>query len=198
MAPDTALPGEITDLITRWNDGDRSALTHLASLAYDDLRAIAAGFLRRESRDHTLQATALVNELYLRLYRQSDFQATNRQHFYALAAMMMRRILQDYARRSHALKRPGGQAVRVPLHEDLAWVDASSDEMLGLDQALSELEKSDARAVRIVELRYFLGATNQETADLLGISKATVDRDLEFAKAWLYRRLSSKPERADT
>lgn len=191
MASDAALPGEITDLLTGWNEGDRSALARLATLAYEDLRAIAAGFLRREGRDHTLQATGLVNELYLRLYRQRDFHATNRQHFYALAAMMMRRILRDYARRSHALKRPDGQAVRVPLHEDLAWVDASSEELLGLDQALNELEKIDARAVRIIELRYFLGATNVEAAGLLGISKATVDRDLEFSKAWIYRRLSS-------
>jgi RNA polymerase sigma factor (TIGR02999 family) len=197
MASEAALPGEITGLLTRWNEGDRSALTSLATLAYEDLRAIASGFLRREGRDHTLQAAGLVNELYLRLHRQSDFQATNRQHFYALAAMMMRRILQDYARRSHALKRPDGQAVRVPLHEDLAWVDASSAEILGLDQALDELEKIDERAVRIVELRYFLGATNNEAAGLLGISKATVDRDLDFAKAWIYRRLSSKIVRAD-
>jgi RNA polymerase sigma factor (TIGR02999 family) len=138
-----------------------------------------------------------VSELYLRLYRQNALQATNREHFYALAAMMMRRILQDYARRSHALKRPGGQVVRVPLHEEMAWVDASSDELLGLNRALNELESVDARAVRIVELRFFLGCTNEETAGLLGVSRATVDRDIEFAKAWLYRRLSktSNPRR---
>ncbi|MGD1092895.1 MAG: ECF-type sigma factor [Bryobacteraceae bacterium] len=197
MASNAALPGEITALLTRWNEGDRNALTGLATLAYEDLRTIAAGFLRTEGRNHTLQATGLVNELYLRLCRQTDLQATSRQHFYALAAMIMRRILQDYARRSHALKRPGGQAMRVPLHEDMAWVDASSEDILALNQALNELEKIDARAVRIIELRYFLGATNIEVAGLIGISKATVDRDLEFAKAWIYRRLSSKLGRKD-
>jgi RNA polymerase sigma factor (TIGR02999 family) len=193
MPSDAALPGEITDLLSRWSEGDRAALTSLASLAYEDLRAIAAGFLHREGRDHTLQATGLVNELYLRLHRQTGLQATDRQHFYALAAMMMRRILRDYARRCHAQKRPGAQSERVPLHEDMAWVDASSEEMMALDQALFELEGVDERSVRIIELRYFLGATNSETAGLLGISRSTVDRDLEFGKAWLYRRLSPRP-----
>jgi RNA polymerase sigma factor (TIGR02999 family) len=191
MPHDSALPGEITALLTRWSEGDRAALTSLASLAYDDLRVIATGFLQREGYDHTLQATALVNELYLRLVRQRGVHFADRTHFYTLSAIMMRRILSDYARQSHAQKRPGGQQIRIPLHEDLAWVDASSDEMLALDRALDELEALDERAVRIVDLRFFLGCTNEETAGLLGISRATVDRDLEFAKTWLYRRLSS-------
>jgi RNA polymerase sigma factor (TIGR02999 family) len=152
---------------------------------------IATGFLRREGRDHTLQATALVNELYLRLVRQRGIQIADRTHFYSLSAMMMRRILSDYARQTHALKRPGGQRVRVPLHEDLAWIDASSDEMLELDRAVDELESIDERAVRTLDLRYFLGCTNEEAAQLLSVSRATVDRDLEFAKAWLYRRLTN-------
>ncbi|HEV3201788.1 MAG TPA: ECF-type sigma factor [Bryobacteraceae bacterium] len=191
MPQDSALPGEITALLTRWSEGDRAALTSLASLAYDDLRAIATGFLRREGRDHTLQATALVNELYLRLVRQRGVHLADRTHFYTLAAMMMRRILSDYARQSHAQKRPGGQQIRIPLHEDLAWIDAASDELLALDQALDELESMDERAVRIIDLRFFLGCTNEETAGLLSVSRATVDRDLEFAKTWLYRRLST-------
>jgi RNA polymerase sigma factor (TIGR02999 family) len=190
MSLEKALPGEITALLTRWSEGDRDALTSVASLAYDDLRAIATGFLRREGRDHTLQATALVNELYLRLVRQRGVHLAGRTHFYTLSAMMMRRILSDYARQSHARKRPGGESVRIPLHEDLAWIDASSDEMLALDHALDELETIDQRAVRIIDLRFFLGCTNEETAQLLSLSRATVDRDLEFAKAWLYRRLS--------
>jgi RNA polymerase sigma factor (TIGR02999 family) len=191
MPSDPGLPGEITALLVRWNDGDRAALSSLASLAYDDLRAIATGFLQRRGQNHTMQATALVNELYLRLIRQREFSVTGRQHFYLLAAMMMRRILSDYARRTHAQKRPTGQSVRVPLHEDMAWVDASGEEMLALDLALSALEAVDARAARIVELRFFLGCTAEEAASLLGISKATADRDLEFAKAWLFRRMSS-------
>jgi RNA polymerase sigma factor (TIGR02999 family) len=187
---DAGLSGEITVLLARWNEGDAAALNALASLAYDDLRAIANGFLLRQGHDHTLQATALVNELYMRLIRQKNSPVTSRKHFYLLAAMMMRRILSDYARRTHAQKRPEGQAVRVPLHEDMAWVEASGAEMLALDVALNALESVDSRAARIVELRYFLGCTAEEAADLMGISKATADRDLEFAKAWLFRRMN--------
>jgi RNA polymerase sigma factor (TIGR02999 family) len=187
-----ALPGEITALLGRWGAGDRAALTSLATLAYDDLRAIANGFLRRESREHTLQATALVNELYLRLVRQRNFQVTDRRHFYSLAAMMMRRILTDYARQSHAMKRPNDRTQRIPLAEDMAWIDASGEEMLALDQALGELESLDERAARTVELRFFLGCTNEEAAELLKVSRKTVDRELEFAKAWLYRRLAGE------
>jgi RNA polymerase sigma factor (TIGR02999 family) len=188
----TALPGEITALLGRWAQGDRDALGTLASLAYEDLRAIATGFLRREGREHTLQATALVNELYLRLARQRTFQAESRKHFYTLAAMMMRRILTDYARQSSAQKRPDS-ASRVPLHADLAWVDASGEQMLALDRALEDLEIQDERAVRTLELRFFLGCTIDEAAELLGVSAATVERDVRFALAWLYRRLSMAP-----
>lgn len=187
------VPGEITGLLRRWGEGDRQALGALAALAYDDLRNIAAGYLRRENRAHTLQATSLVNELYLRLARQRDIQLTDRRHFYAFAALMLRRILTDHARRAHSQKRPGGQADRVPLHEDIAWIDASGDDMLDLDQALTELEAVDDRKVRVIELRFFLGCTNDEAADLLGVAPATVDRDLEFARAWLFRRLRGEP-----
>lgn len=183
------LPGEITALLRLWNEGDRKALASLATLAYDDLRNIAQRHLRRESRFHTLQATGLVNELFIRLVRQSEINLSDRQHFYAFAAMMMRRILTDYARQALSQKRPTGQAERVPLHDEIAWIDASGKDMLDLDRALMELEALDARKSRVVELRYFLGCTNQETADVLGVVRATVDRDLQFAKAWLGRRL---------
>lgn len=192
----TALPGEITALLTRWDKGDRAALASLASLAYDDLRAIATGFLRREGREHTLQATALVNELYLRLARQQSFRAHDRGHFYTLAAMMMRRILIDYARQVSARKRPDRSA-RIPLHPDIAWVDASGEEILALDHAMAELEQKDERMVRALELRFFLGCTIEEAAELLGVSAATVDRDVKFALAWLFRRLSVKPPTAE-
>lgn len=182
-------PGEITVLLQRWNQGDHEALASVATAAYDDLRSIAHGYLRRESKDHTLQATGLVNELYLRLAQQREAKITDRRHFFTFSAMLMRRILADHARRAHALKRPGAETVRVPLHPDIAWVDAAGEEMLVLDQALAELEAMDERKVRAVELRYFLGCTNEEAADLLGIARATVDRDLQFAKTWLYRRL---------
>jgi len=189
MDSDKQLPGEITALLQRWNQGDRLALANLATVAYDDLRAIAWGYLTREHEGHTLQATGLVNELYIRLAQVNKVQLSDRHHFYAFAAKLMRMILIDYARQSRALKRPGS-AVRVPLHAEIAWVDASSDEMLALDVALDELEAQDQRKVRVVELRYFLGCTNGETAEILGVSRATVDRDLEFSKIWLYRRLS--------
>lgn len=190
MASDSQLPGEITSLLIRWQGGDRDALGGLVTLGYDDLRAIAAAYLRRQNRTHTLQATGLVHELYLRLARQNRVQLTGRHHFFTFAAMMMRRILTDYARQSRAAKRSGGSN-RVPLHEDLAWVDAAGDDMLMFNRALDELEAIDERAVRVVDLRFFLGCTNCETAELLDVSKATVDRDLEYAKAWLYRRLTA-------
>jgi RNA polymerase sigma factor (TIGR02999 family) len=183
------VPGDITALLHRWGEGDRQALAALATLAYDDLRNIAAGYLRREGRAQTLQATSLVNELYLRLARQRGVQLTDRRHFYAFAALMLRRILTDHARLAHSQKRPTGQAEKVPLHEDMAWVDASGEGMLDLDRALTELEALDERKVRVIELRYFLGCTNDEAAELLGVAPATVDRDLQFARTWLYRRL---------
>jgi len=182
-------PDEITVLLHRWSEGDRDALSNLTSVAYPHLRAIAGGYLRREGSGHTLQATGLVNELYLRLAQIKDINLIDRRHFYAFAAQLMRMILIDYARQSRALKRPSS-STRVPLHEEMAWIDASSEEMLSLDTALRELEANDERKVRVLELRYFLGCTNEEAAELMEVSRATIDRDLEFAKAWLYRRLS--------
>ena len=191
MAVETPLPSEITRLLHRWQVGDREALGALASAAYNDLRAIAAGYLRRERSGHTLQATGLVNELYLRLAQIRSVQIEDRRHFYAFAAQLMRLILIDHARQARAGKRPGSHA-RVPLHDEIAWVDATSDEMLELDIALNELEAVAERKVRVLELRYFLGCTNEEAAQVLGVSRPTIDRDLEFAKAWLYRRLGGR------
>jgi RNA polymerase sigma factor (TIGR02999 family) len=190
MPAETPVPSEITALLHRWMKGDREALATLASAAYGDLRAIATSYLHRESPGHTLQATGLVNELYLRLARMKVVQLNDRGHFYAFAAQLMRMILIDHARQTHAQKRPGS-AARVPLHEEMAWIDASSEDVLAVDGALNELETVDERKVRVIELRFFLGCTNDEAADVLGISRATVDRDLEFAKAWLFRRLST-------
>jgi RNA polymerase sigma factor (TIGR02999 family) len=191
MAVETPLPSEITRLLHRWQVGDREALGALASAAYNNLRAIAAGYLRRERSGHTLQATGLVNELYLRLAQIRSVQIEDRRHFYAFAAQLMRLILIDHARQARAGKRPGSHA-RVPLHDEIAWVDATSDEMLELDIALNELEAVAERKVRVLELRYFLGCTNEEAAQVLGVSRPTIDRDLEFAKAWLYRRLGGR------
>jgi RNA polymerase sigma factor (TIGR02999 family) len=186
MGSGAELPGEITLLLRRWGSGDPAALGELANSAYDELRKIAARYMRREAVDHTLQATAVVNELYLRLARQRHVDLTDRRHFFAFAAMMMRRILSDHARQSMAEKRAG---TPVPLHPGMAWVDAAGPDILTLDHALLELEALDERKARVIEFRYFLGCTNEETAELLGIARATVDRDLQFATSWLHRRM---------
>ena len=191
MDSDNQLPGEITSLLQRWSGGDGAALDQLVELAYQQLRAIAVGYLRQAHQ--TIQATELVSELYMRLANQRAFQLSDRGHFYTFAAMLMRRILSDCSRRARAQKRPGSTGVRIPLHPDLAWIDAAGEEMLTLDQALAELETLDERKVRIIELRYFLGCTNEETAELLGVTRSTIDRDLQFAKTWLFRRIHQQP-----
>ncbi len=188
MSPESPSTRDITMLLCRWQTGDREALANLACVAYNDLHAIATGYLRRE-RSQTLQATGLVNELYIRLARVRGTQLSDRRHFFAFAAQLMRMILVDHARKLRAQKR-GGAGVRVPLHEEMAWIDSSGEDMLSLHAVLVQLEELDARKVRVIELRYFLGCTNDEVAELLDISRPTVDRDLEFAKVWLYRRLT--------
>jgi RNA polymerase sigma factor (TIGR02999 family) len=192
MAADSPNSGEITRILHRWKTGDREALASLAPLAYSELRAIALGYLRREHAGHTLQATGLVHELYLRLARIKQIDLVDRRHFYTFAAQLMRLILIDHARQSRSAKRP--QATdRVPLHEEMAWIDASGEDMLALDAALDQLEALDARKVRALELRFFLGCSNEEAAGLLSVSRATIDRDIEFSKTWLFRRLSKPP-----
>ena len=179
---------DITRLLHRWEEGDREAFQEVVTLAYGDLRAIALGYLQRGAAGHTLQATGLVNELYLKLAQVRGTSLKDRNHFYAFAAQLMRMILIDYSRQSKALKRPSS-AERVPLHDEMAWIDAASENIIALNTALDELEAIDERKVRVIELRYFLGCTNEEAADLLEVSRATIARDLEFARAWLYRRL---------
>jgi RNA polymerase sigma factor (TIGR02999 family) len=185
---------DITGLLQQWGAGDSEALEQLIPLIYNELRAIARNQLRRERSGHTLQATALVNELYLQLCRQHGGKWKDRSHFFRCAAMMMRRILTDYARRALRDKR-GGTLDRVPLSEDVPWLGNSREEILSLDLALNALEKSDPRKVRLLELRVLLGCTSEEAAELLGISKATADRDWTLAQAWLYREMghSARP-----
>ena len=154
---------------------------------YPQLRRIAEALFWNQRSGSVLQPTTLVNELYLKLIQQKRLFFEDRAHFFSLAAQLMRRLLVDHVRSECRQKRNGG--VCVPLHEDLAWVDACSPEMLDLDRVLSEMEQLDSRKCRMVELRYFLGFTADETGELLGASKATVDRDLKFARAWLYDRL---------
>jgi RNA polymerase sigma factor (TIGR02999 family) len=181
-------PGDITTLLARWRDGRPGAFDDVIVATYPRLRSLAESFLRRESSGHTIQATGLVHEIYLLLLRQRKVEFEDRRHFYATAAGLMRGILRDWARGKSAQKR-GGEAVRVPLSEDLSWVDADSPEFLDLDIALTELERLDERKAHLIELKTFLGCSTEEAAEQLGISKATADRDLRLAKAWLYQRL---------
>jgi RNA polymerase sigma factor (TIGR02999 family) len=180
--------GEITLLLAKWKEGDKTAFEKLMPLVYPHLREVAAAYLRRERNPDVLQATALVHELYLRLLNQKKVNWDDRQHFYTFAAKVMRMILIDHARQTQAQMRGGGQE-RVPLGEDLVWVSFGSLELLDLNHALDELGALDAYKVQLVELRYFLGCTEEETASLMQVSKSTVKRDLKFTKSWLYRRV---------
>jgi RNA polymerase sigma factor (TIGR02999 family) len=180
--------GEITLLLARWNEGEPAAFEELMPLVYPHLREVAAAYVRRERNPDMLQGTALVHELYLRLLNQKKAAWEDRRHFYTFAAKVMRMILIDHARENQAQMR-GGNAERVPLSDDLAWVNIDSPELLDLNRALDELGVLDPRKVQLVELRYFLGCTAEETASLMDQSKATVDRELKFTRSWLYRRI---------
>lgn len=180
--------GDVTILLEQWRLGDAGAFDRLAPAVYDHLHKVASGYLLRERPGHTLQATGLVHELFLRLLQSQSVVYRDRAHFFTFAAKVMRRILVDYSRRSKSQKRGDGTE-RLPLSEELAWVDAGSTDMLDLDVALDELAVLDELKVRILELRYFLGATSEEAAELLGVSKATVDRASRFGITWLHQRL---------
>jgi RNA polymerase sigma factor (TIGR02999 family) len=180
--------GEITLLLAKWKDGEPGAFDHLVPLVYPHLREVAASYIRREKNPGVMQATSLVHELYLRLLGQKKTEWEDRSHFYTFSAKVMRMILIDHARGTQAQRR-GGTAEHVPLNEDMAWVGLGSVEMIELNRALDALAQVDPEKVQMVELRYFLGCTAEETAALMKVSKATVDRDLKFARAWLYRRI---------
>jgi RNA polymerase sigma factor (TIGR02999 family) len=182
-------PGEITVLLREWSEGKPAAVDHLFELVYPQLRQIAGSLFRGERPENVLQPTSVVNELFLKLVRQRRLKFEDREHFYSLSARLMRRVLVDHARSEGRQKRNGG--VPVPLHEELAWIDAKRAEMMDIDRALVELEELDCRKCRMVELRFFLGFSAEETAELLSTSKATVDRELRFARGWLYDRLHS-------
>jgi RNA polymerase sigma factor (TIGR02999 family) len=188
MNPDSH---EVTRLLQAWGEGDASARDRLMPLVYQELRRRAAAYLRRERRGHTLQPTALVHEAYLRLVGQNRAAWRNRSHFFAVASQMMRRILVDRARGRKMAKRSGRWA-RVTFDE--AEIRAAADvDVLDLDAALTRLASFDERKSRIAELRFFGGLTLEEAGDTLGISMATVERDWQAARAWLFKELS--PER---
>ena len=182
-----APPGAVTRLLKAWSDGDEEARDQLLPLVYRELRRQAASYLRRERVGHTLPATALVHEAYLRLVGQ-DAGFANRAHFLALAASMMRRVLVDHARARAAAKRPRPE-LHISLEEAGPSIEPRPVELLSLDRALTELAALDARQARLVELRYFVGLTAEEAAEVLGISPTTVKREWNLARAWLYRHL---------
>jgi RNA polymerase sigma-70 factor (ECF subfamily) len=186
-APDNA---HITQLLIAWSDGRREALDDLMPIVYADLRRVAAGYMRREAAGHALQPTALVHEAYVRLVDQKQVKWRNRAHFFGVAAVLMRRILVDHARRRRAEKR-GGDWERVTLAGDEVAADTHKEiDVLALDEALERLAEFDPQQARIVELRYFGGLTIEETAEIVGISAATVVREWTIAKAWLRADLS--------
>jgi RNA polymerase sigma factor (TIGR02999 family) len=179
---------DVTELLIKWNNGDESAQAELIQVIYDELYARARAYMRHERPDHTLQPTALVNEVYLRLIKQTEIQWQNRAQFYGVAAQMMRRVLVDHARNRYAEKR-GGEAIKVTIDESIDIANNEQIDLIRLDDALSELNRLDERQSRIVELKYFGGLSVEETAELLGISTATVVREWRIAKMWLYNAL---------
>jgi len=187
--PESASP-EITQMLRECSNGNDAAWDDLLPLVYEELHQQAARYLRRERVGHTLQATALIHEAYLKLIDQRSVSWESRAHFFAIAAQAMRRILVDYARATHRKKR-GGDDLKLSLDEAMAVsAEDKSVDLIALDEALNKLSKRDQQQSRVVELRYFGGLTLEETAEALHISRATVASDWSIAKVWLYRELT--------
>jgi RNA polymerase sigma factor (TIGR02999 family) len=184
---------EVTQLLQRWSHGNRDALADLLPLVYDELRRLAASYMRFESPGHTLQPTAVVHEAYMRLIQQREVHWKSRAHFFGIAARMIRRILVDHVRATRAQKRGSGFAA-LSLDEALGVGEQKSWEIIALDDALKTLAQLDPQQAKIVELRFFAGLSIDETAAIVGVSPATVKRDWVSAKAWLFRQLSRTRE----
>ena len=185
----TLSPPELTQLLADWGNGDRSALDKLFPLVHSELRRIAQRQMSQERSGHTLQATALVNEAYLKLAGQQGFDWQNRAHFFAVCAQVMRHILIDHAR-AHARDKRGGGAVKVSLNDALVVAEDQAAHFIALDEALRVLERLDPQKSKIVELRYFGGLSIEEAAEVLNVSPRTVRREWQRAKAWLYRMMT--------
>ncbi|HET8783892.1 MAG TPA: sigma-70 family RNA polymerase sigma factor [Pyrinomonadaceae bacterium] len=179
----------ITQLLKKWSNGDENALDQLMPLVYDELHRLAQSYLRRERRQHTLQPTALVNELFLKFFDQNSMSWQNRAQFFGVAAQMMRRILVDHARAHYSVKR-GGDRFAVSLKDVPSFGTQPDADLLALHDVLNHLEKIDAVQGRIVELRFFGGLTIKETGEVMNISHATVEREWRTAKAYLKRELT--------
>jgi len=189
-------PGAVSRLLKAWGRGDQQARDDLVPVVYRELQRRAGAYLRGERPDHTLQPTALVHEAFMRLMEQDRVAWQNRAHFFAMAAQMMRRILIDHAREHQAAKRPGA-GVKVMLDDRIGAAQPRECEFIALDQALIELTGIDPRLGQIVELRYFGGLSEREVGEVLSISRATVTREWQTARAWLYRRMTAGPARQD-
>jgi RNA polymerase sigma factor (TIGR02999 family) len=191
--PATTYPSnEISQLLRSWSDGDGSALDELLPLVYDELHRQAHRYLRKERDGHTLQTTALIHEAYLNLIKQNCVNFENREHFFAISANIMRRILVNYANARHRQKR-GGRDENLELNDSIRIATQSKDlDLLALDDALKRLAKMDEQQARIVELRYFGGLTIEETSEVMGIAPATIKRDWKLTKAWLFRELGGE------
>ena len=182
---------EITRLLGEWRDGNQAALDQLSPMVHQELRRIAAAYMRRERSDHTLQPTALINEAYVRLLGQGSVTFANRAHFFGIAAQIMRQILVDFARRRVAAKRGSGQ--REELNEAMQVSVQQSEEVLAVHQALERLAAFDERKAKIMEMRHFGGLSREEISEVTGMSLATIKRDMHLAGAWLKRELSVAP-----
>ena len=187
-------PQAVTQLLVDWGNGDRQALEKLTPLVYQELKRLATRYLRRERREHTLQSTALVHEAWLRLIDQNHVHWQNRAQFFGIAAEMIRRILIDHARNRQAAKRGDG-AIKLSLDEALGAPDRRDFDLVALDDALKDLANFDPKQGKLVELRFFAGLSIEESAEVLGVSPATVKREWAAAKAWLYRELSARAHR---
>lgn len=185
----TSMRDDVTKLLLDWGNGDKAALDELTPILYDELRRLANSYLRHQRSDHTLQATALVHEAYLKLADQSQLQWQNRAHFFGIAARVMRHILVDHSRQHNAAKRGGG-AVKLELDEGLVGSQEKTADVVALDDALQALAQLDARKSQIVELRFFGGLSVEETAEVMGLSVATIGREMRLAQAWLHREMT--------
>ena len=189
---------DVTRLLLSWSQGNQAALDELMPLVYGELRRLASAYLRRERSNHTLQSTALVHEAFMRLVNQQEVQWRNRAHFFAIAAQMIRRILVDYARAQHTEKRGSG-SVKLELDEAMAApLESGFDlDLLALNDALDQLSQLDARQSRIVELRFFAGLSIEETAEVMKLSPASIKREWNTARAWLFREMTRHPPAHD-
>ena len=190
----TPSPKEITRLLVAWGDGDQSALDKLVPLVQSELHRLAHHYMGRERPGHTLQTSALVNEAYIRLIDWKNVRWQNRAHFFGVSAQLMRRILVDFARERHYLKRGGG-ALQVSMSEAAAFAMDKEADLVALDEALVELSEMDQRKAQVVELRFFGGLSVKEVAEVLKVSEETVMRDWRLAKVWLLRQLGREENR---